>query len=274
MLWLNGTLRSAAEARIDPADRGLTLGDGVFETIRVRNGRPVHLDRHLRRLRNGAALLGIKLDGPVPRRDAMLERAIGEVVGANALADAAVRMTLTRGPAPRGVLPADDGAQPTLLITAAPLPSPLPPARAILSRSTRRNAFSPLSGIKSLNYLDAVIARREAAAAGADEAILLDTRGRLSEATAANLFVVLDRRILTPPLADGALPGITRARLLEGGFGTEASLVPEQSAGAAAAFLSSSLGLRPLASIGDRMLDAAHPALQAVRRWWNADTPG
>jgi branched-chain amino acid aminotransferase len=263
ILWLNGALLPAEMARIEPADRGLTLGDGVFETIRMLDDQVMHLARHLARLRAGAAVLGI----PVVWSDAALGQAIAAVAQAEGLANAAVRLTLTRGPASRGVLPAGE-THPTMLVTAGALPLRAPPARTIFAASTRRNQHSPLSRIKSLNYLDNIIARREAAAQGADDAILLDTRGHLAESTVANLFVVLNEMIFTPPIADGALPGITRVRLLEAGFAEERTLLPENLTKASAAFLSNSLGLRAVARIGDRVLDPDHPALFEVWRWW------
>ncbi len=249
-LWLNGALLPAAAARIDPADRGFLLGDGVFETIRAAAGLALHLDRHLARLRHGAAVLGI----PLGWSDAALAEAVGAVLAAGALADAAVRITLSRGPGPRGVLPAADPT-PSLLIAVAALPQPAAPARVVIARSTCRNEASPLSRIKSLNYLDSIIARREAAARGADDAILLNTRGQLAEATAANLFVVLrDGTPVTPPVADGALPGIFRARLIEAGDAVERSLLPADLLDARAAMLGNSLGTRQVAMIEGRKL--------------------
>ncbi len=245
-LWLDGRLLPDHAARINPADRGLLLGDGLFETVRAIAGMPLHFARHLARLRAGAATLGMALAWP---DDALAEAARTVLAGQ----DGALRLTLTRGPAPRGLLP-PAGTRPTMLITAAPLPPPLPPARAIVAAATRRNEHSPLSRIKSLNYLDSILARQEAAARGADEAILLNTAGDVAEASAGNLFVLLAGAWTTPPTRAGALPGITRARLLEAGLAQEARLTVADLALAEAIFLSSSLGLRALASLDDRAL--------------------
>jgi branched-chain amino acid aminotransferase len=270
ILWLNGALLPTNAARIDPSDRGLTLGDGVFETIRVKEGRPMHLALHLARLRAGAAVVGIPVGWPLDWSDAELARAIVAVAEAAGLANAAARLTLTRGPAPRGVLPPVE-TRPTVLITAGTMPPPAPPAHAIIAASTRRNQDSPLSRVKSLNYLDSIIARREATARGADDAILLDTRGRLAESTAANLFVVLGEAILTPPVTDGVLPGITRARLLVSGIAQERTLLPEDLFRVSAAFLTNSLGVRALVRIEDWMFNPDHPALCMVGQWWEAN---
>jgi branched-chain amino acid aminotransferase len=115
IVWLNGALCDADAARIEPTDRGFTMGDGLFETIRAMNGVPARLPRHFARLREGAGVLGL----PVPHDDIVLERALREVLAANALGDAVLRLTLTRGPAARGVLP-QVISTPTLSITAGP----------------------------------------------------------------------------------------------------------------------------------------------------------
>jgi branched-chain amino acid aminotransferase len=248
-LWLNGALLPAAEARIDPADRGFMLGDGIFETIRAEGGAPAHVARHLARLRDGAAVLRIV----VSYSDVVLTAALLAVAAG---ASCALRLTLTRGAMPRGVLPLGS-AMPTVLITSAPLPPALPPARVIVARSTRRNEHSPLSRIKSLNYGDSILARQEADAAGADDALLLNTRGNLAEATAASVFLLVDGVLATPRICDGALPGITRARLLESGHGVERQLTMSDVQRADMGFLATALGVRRIAAIDGRILDSA-----------------
>jgi branched-chain amino acid aminotransferase len=249
-LWLNGRLLDPEAARIDPADRGFTLGDGLFETIRVEAGLPAHLGRHLARLRGSAAYLEI----PLPWSDPVIGEAIAQLLAAEGLREAALRLTLSRGPGPRGIIPPAAPA-PTLLITAGPRPAPA---------VTRRNEASPLSHLKTLNYLDNILARREATRLGADDAILLNSAGRLAEATIANLFVLKGGIWRTPPVADGALPGIARGLLLAGGA-VEASLDPSDLAQAEAAFLSNSLGLRPIASIEGRAIGRADDRVAALR---------
>jgi branched-chain amino acid aminotransferase len=246
IVWLNGALLEAGAARIDPADRGFTLGDGLFETLRAENGTPLHASRHFARLRNGAAVLAI----PVPFADDFLFDALCAVVRANEFVDAALRLTLSRGPAPRGVLP-PAALMPTLLITAGPLPGNLQPARLIISQRTRRNEFSPLSRIKSLNYLDGILARQEAEAAGADDALLLNTRGDIAEASAACVFFNILGQWITPPVADGALPGTARARLLEMGEAVERRINLSDLARAQAGFLINSLGQRIIRSVNE-----------------------
>ena len=206
-VWLNGRMIDPATARIDPTDRGFSLADGVFETLRVEHGTPVDAALHWQRLATGAAVLG--LEAPEPAR---LDAAAAELIAANRIADAALRVTLTRGPGPRGLAP-PAAPSPTLLIVASPLPPSPPPARAAVV-SIRRNEHSPTSRIKSLAYLDQILALREAHAQGRDEAIMLGTAGWIACASAGNLFVRHGDGLRTPSGAHGALGGITRARVL------------------------------------------------------------
>jgi branched-chain amino acid aminotransferase len=262
MIFLNGRILPSGEASLDPRDRGFLLGDGLFETLPCLAGQAVRMDEHLARLEAGAGVLGIPLPCPIDeiRLGAM------RVLEANGLerADAALRITLSRGPGPRGLLPPEE-SEPTLMITAAALESrPQAPASAIIA-TTRRNEHSPLANLKTLNYLDNVLARREAAERGADEALLLNTAGRLASASAANLILVRDGRLLTPPVADGILPGITRALVLEiaGGLGIEAAETPlerEDLWDAQEAFVTNSLiELRPLVRVDDRAIGDGQP---------------
>lgn len=244
MLWLNGKLVAAGQAQIDPADRGFTLGDGVFETLPAISGQPKHIDRHLARLARGAAVLGFAVPYP---RDTIVG-GIGMVLVSSGAGDSVIRITLTRGPAPRGLLPSET-PRPTLMISAGLLPPPAGPAVAIIARSTRRNEMSPVSTIKSLNYLDNILARQEAAEFGAQEAVLLNTKGRVAGATIANVFAVIDGIVVTPPVAEGALPGIRRGLLLEKGRAVEREITEADLQAASEIFLTNSLGLRAVISL-------------------------
>lgn len=197
-------------------DRGLLLGDGLFETMRVLRGRILQWERHWSRLHGGAQTIGLAL----PWGKVDLHGAVGQILHANGLAEAAVRLTVTRGnSAARGLLPPAD-TLPTLIIRATPF-APYPERlyrdgmRAIVSRRVRRNEHSTLSRIKSLCYLDNVLARQEAAEQGADEALLLNTQGNVACAATANVFSVREGRLYTPPVAAGALPGTLRALVSE-----------------------------------------------------------
>ncbi|MFG1464817.1 aminotransferase class IV [Xanthobacter sp. DSM 24535] len=257
IVWLNGVLVPEDAAHIAPGDRGFTLGDGLFETVRAQGGVPLRLDAHLARMALGARVLGL----PVPAMD--FEAAARAVLEANALQDGVVRITLSRGSGPRGVLP-PSAPRPTLLITAAPAAAPPAPARLIISRVTRRNEFSPLHAVKSLNYLDNILARQDAATQGADDALLLNTQGRVAESTIANLFAVIGDLLVTPPVSEGALPGIMRAAILRE-HGSELPLRVEDLAQAQEIFLTSSLGIRSVSHLDGRPLAEATPKADALR---------
>lgn len=259
-VYLNGALVAAGEARIDPADRGFTLGDGLFETIAVTGGAPRRLAAHLTRLRQGAGVLALALPWP----DAALGLAVARTIAANGLKDGVLRLTVTRGVGPRGLTP-PAASHPTLLIAPAPWPEAAAPAQAVIAGETRRNERSPLSRIKCLNYLDNVLARQEAARRGAADALLLNTAGRIAEATASNLFVVLDGRLVTPPVADGALPGVLRADVIAALGAVERSLVPDDVQRASEAFLTNSLGVRALVAVDGRPIGNGAPGPMVAR---------
>ncbi len=243
-IWLNGEFLPADKPALLPNDRGLTLGDGLFETIAVKANTPLRLAAHFQRLRSGADFLGLT----VPVADEALAVAVAGIAAANGLHDAAVRLTLTAGPAPRG-LPRAAVLNPTLLLTAGPLPGDLPPARLIIATRTCRNEHSPLSRLKTLNYLDSIIARNEAQVRDADDAILLNSRGQVAEASAANLFARIDGHWVTPPVTDGALPGTMRAALLKAWGAREQSLLPADLDRADEMVLTTALGIRPVRAL-------------------------
>ncbi len=266
LLWVNGRLAPTCEARLDPRDRGFTLGDGLFETMRAGGGTVPWLDSHLTRLRAGAATIGL----PVPWGDDALTRAVTQTLAANRLVDGVVRLTASRGvPAGRGLLP-EPQPLPSLVIHAQPFagyPTELYARgiRVITSRVTR-NEHSPLARVKVISALDNVLARREAAARGVDEALLRNTAGHLACASAANLFLVLDRRLVTPCIASGSLPGTTRQFVLaelapQIGLAVEARVVsPDELPRASEAFLTSALlGVMPLTSVDGRPIGKGVP---------------
>lgn len=241
---INGVLTEPAAARIDPTDRGFTLGDGVFETIAVRRNAVRHLSAHLARFRTGAELLGI----PLPGDDQHIADMISEVITANALTECVVRMMLTRGPGVRGLV-TPPNPTPTLVIGVAPLPPPAEPAKVVIARTTRRNEHSPLSRIKHTNYLDNILARREAEAVGADDALLLNTAGNVAESSVANIFVLVDGFMLTPPVDDGALPGIMRGEAIKLTKAEERTVTVEMLMRSSEVFLTNALGVRPITHI-------------------------
>ncbi len=212
LVYLNGSLLPSAEARIAALDYGFLYGYGLFETMRAYAGRVFRLDRHLDRLARSAEMLGIAVDTPA------LEAAIRETLAANNLTSARIRLTVSAGEGDPVPDPSSC-ARPTVLIVAAEY-QPLPEEtyrrgyRAVTA-SLRRNHRSPLAGIKSLNFTENLLARQEARRAGVDEAVLLNDRDRVAEASMSNLFVVSGVVLRTPPLDAGILPGVTREAVLE-----------------------------------------------------------
>jgi len=192
-------------------DRGLTLGDGLFETLLAVEGGLAHAALHFRRLAASAAALGL----PPPPEANRLEAVAREALARNRLdrGRAAVRLTLTAGRSVRG-LARDPSAAGRLLVTASPAPEAGTPVR-LATVSVRRNPASPASRHKTLSYIDSVMALRQAHEAGADEAVMFNTRGRPACAAAANLVFRIDGEMVTPPLSEGVLAGTTRTRLLK-----------------------------------------------------------
>ncbi len=149
--------------------------------------------------------------------------------------------------------------RPTLLITAAAEASSPSPIRAVIATTTRRNEHSPLTRCKCINYLDNILARLEAAKRGADDALLLNTAGRLAGTTIANLFLVIDGALVTPPVADGALPGVMRGEVVTAAGAGERSLKPEDLARASEAFVTNCLGIRALVSVDGAPMGDGRP---------------
>ncbi|MFN3573433.1 MAG: aminotransferase class IV [Phenylobacterium sp.] len=231
-------------------DRGLLLGDGLFETVLVRQGQPVWWEGHLGRLTRGCDVLG--LPPPEPQTTWRAAEAALAEAGLQG-ARAALRLTWTAGSGGRG-LERPAAPVPRLIVTAAPAPKPEGPARLILAR-TRRNDGSVTSRLKTLAYLDNVLARREAVAAGADEALMLNSRGEVACASAANLFWLSGGRIYTPALECGVLEGLARQAVIAaaqrmGGPVREVRVRPEELKDADAIFLTNSLiGVRPVSAL-------------------------
>lgn len=253
VLWVNGRMTPAGEARLDPRDRGFTLGDGLFETMRVVAGAVPWLRQHLARLRTGAAVITLTL----PWTDTELDLAVMQTLDANGLRDGVVRLTVSRGvPTTRGLLP-EPAATPSVVIHAQPFAGypPVLYTRGMHAISSRvvRNEHSPLAFVKTLSALDTVLARQEAAMRGADEAIMRNSVDCLACASAANLFLVVGRTLVTPSVASGVIPGTARQRVLGtlapqlGLAVRERTVIPDELRAANEAFLTSALlGVMPL----------------------------
>ena len=196
------------DAKISIADRGLLLGDGLFETLPMLDGTALWWQDHRTRLLKTAERIGLPIDS------SELDKAVLSLQGLSP-DPAILRLTVTRGVGGRGLLPGED-TRPTILATLLPLPRGLAfqPASLITS-SIRRNEFSPSSSMKSVNYLDNILASKEANKTGADDALFLNTRGNAACTTICNLFVIKAHRLITPPVSEGSLPGIMRQKILD-----------------------------------------------------------
>ena len=255
-------------------DRGLLLGDGLFETLLARDGELVWLGPHLDRLAAGCEVLGL----PPPDR-ARAEQVLIQALAQSGVVQgrAAVRLTLTAGSGGRG-LDRPESLSPRLFAAAQAAPEAPGPARLAVS-AVRRNAGSPASRLKSLAYLDNVLARREARAAGADEAVMLNTDGLVACAGAANLFWVTQGRLFTPALDCGVLAGIARARTLAAAraMGVETveahAGLPEVAAAEAVMLTNSLIGVRQVCDWDGRVYAPSPLAARLAAGLWTS-SPG
>ncbi len=262
IVYLNGALIPRSQASISVLDYGFLYGYGLFETMRAYEGRVFRLDSHLSRLAHSAEALGL----PVETLD--LKEAVMDTIRANQLTEARIRIAISIG---EGAMSPDPGTcnKPTVLILAGhyqPHPDRVYQTglRAIVS-SIRRNSQSPLSRLKSANYLESMLARQEARTAGVDEAICLNEKGLLAEASMSNIFLVTDGTLRTPAEDSGILPGITRGVILELaqalGINTlEQDISLDKLLQAEEAFLTNSLiEVMPLAEIDGQPVGSGRP---------------
>ncbi|MCK5326979.1 MAG: aminotransferase class IV [Candidatus Latescibacteria bacterium] len=282
MVYFNGKIISGEGAAVPIEDRGFRYGDGLFETMRAYGGQVFRLARHVERLVESASVLGIELgpilsDSPIHRSESAaspqfailrkIAEAVETVVAVNEIGEGVVRIILTRGAGEGFDVPEE--LRPNLIVTARPF-TPVSEervrtgARAIIS-DIRRNTFSPISRVKSLNFLESVLVRQEARKAGVDEGLMLDTEGHLVEASVANLFFVREGALYTPPTSGPILPGITREVVMA--LASERSIpcferafFPEELADTEEAFTTSTLmELMPLVQINGRPVGAGAP---------------
>ncbi len=250
MLWLDGTLHATTLVPFDVADRGLLLGDGLFDTSLVLNGRMVWREAHVARLAASAQSLGFTLD--VARVEAAID-AVLQQTGHGSL-----RLTVTRGTGPRGLAPPTH-PKPTIFAVVNPLRAAalFAPLKLHVT-AIRRNEMSPVARVKSLAYLDGVLASREALAAGCDDALFLNTQNRVACTSVGNIYALTGDQLVTPPTEDGILPGIVRGVLARscdamGLEWIERSLSLEQLEAADDVLVTNSLRLvAPVSAVGRR----------------------
>jgi branched-chain amino acid aminotransferase len=250
----NERLISSNTPCIHHNDRGFTLGHGLFETILVNKGTIPALIYHWQRLETSAEMIGISLPCTMQK----LEEMIGVVIKENNLHNktAGARLTLTHGESERGLIPQKD-PKPNFLITVFEcIPSTDKPLKAMIVK-TIKNERSVTSRIKSISYLDNILAKKEAIKYGYDEAILLNTTGKIADGSISNIFMVKNNQIITPPITDGALPGVVRAILLkelkEDFSFVEKTIDPDEFLLADEIFLTNALmGVKKVSKLNDR----------------------
>ncbi|MGV3771436.1 MAG: aminotransferase class IV [Verrucomicrobiales bacterium] len=263
--FLNGQFVPEAEATVSIMDRGFLYGDGLFETLRAWQGEFPMWDSHWERFSFGAQYLGISL----PLSSGQLKETCTRLVERNEMREATLRITLTRGIGSRGYSPA--GAEhPTLAITIHPVTAPKRSFTAITSRFALPSD-DPIAGFKNCNKIRQILARAEADAAGADEAILLNEKGFAVEGSTTNLFWFSGEMLGTPPTCAGILPGVTRNFVLQiarelGWEFVETEITPAKLACADGLFLTaSSMGCVPVSKLDGKPM-SQHPNLAILQQ--------
>lgn len=241
-VYLNGAFVDDSEAAVSVFDHGLLTGDGVFESVVVRNGRPFALSRHLQRLAASARVL----DLVCPPLEALSDAAVA-LVTRSGLERAKLRITVTGGPGSLGS--ARGSVEPTVVIACEPLRDVPAQARLVIAPWTK-NERAPTAGAKTISYADNVVALAYATRHNATEAIFFNLAGNLCEGTSSNVFVGLDGELATPPLSAGCLAGVTRGFLLQLTGALQRDISRDELARADEVFISSTTrGVQPVASL-------------------------
>jgi len=266
-VWLNGSLLTDPTGPAVPVtDHGLTVGDGVFEAVKVVDGRPFALERHLDRLRRSAdalGLTGVDLDA--------VRRGVAAVLDGADLPLGRLRITVTGGPAPMGSGRGD--AAPTVVVAVDAM-RPWPATTAVSTVPWPRNERGALAGVKSTSYAENVVALAAAQRAGASEAVFANLAGHLCEGTGSNVFYVVDGELRTPTLASGCLAGVTRALILEWYGGREVDEPIAVVDGASEVFLASTTrDVQAVARWNDRELVAPGQVTSEVAALWREREP-
>ncbi len=266
-VWINGDLLSDPTGpAVSVADHGLTVGDGVFEAIKVVGGLPFALDRHLARLARSAAGLGLPdVD------DHAVRRGVAAVLEGQDLPLGRIRITYTGGPAPLGSGRGDH--PPTVIVVAATMDEP-PASTTVATVPWPRNERGALAGLKTTSYAENVVALAEAQRHGATEAIFANLAGHLCEGTGSNVFYVVDGELRTPTLVSGCLAGVTRALILDWVGGVEIDEPIEVIAQSSEVFLASTTrDVQGVSRWDGRELPAPGPVTRDALATWRLREP-
>ncbi len=262
IVYLNGSFLPLSDANILVNDYGFLYGYGIFETMRAYKGKVFRLDDHLKRLNTSAEKLGIAV------KIATIKEAVGETISANQLSEARVRVYVTSGEG--GTVPDVQSCKnPTLLIKAVnytPFSAEVyEKGYKVIISAFHRSSRSVLAGMKTANYMESLLIRKEALDSGCQDAIVLNEKERVAETASSNIFIVDDNQLKTPHLETGILPGITRAVVLklavESGITVmETNIIPSEMFSAAEVFITNSImELMPVTAVGDKIIGTGNP---------------
>ena len=267
-VWMNGALLEDPQApAVAVSDHGLTVGDGVFESVKTLGGVPFALERHLARLEQSA--VGLGLDAPDL---GAVRRGVEAVLEGEHAPFGRLRITLTAGPAPMGSGRGD--GPPTLVVVHGPL-EPSPPTTQVVTVPWTRNERAATAGLKTTSYADNVIALARAREQDATEAVFANTLGQLCEGTGSNVFYVVDGELRTPTLASGCLAGVTRALVLEwcGAREVDAPLEEVVATMSEAFLVSTTRDVQAISRWDDRALPAPGPVTAECAATWASREP-
>lgn len=257
LVYVNGKVVEPADAVVSAFDHGFLTGDGVFESVAVRHGRPFGLSRHIARLHASGEAVGLEVPPP-----AKIEEAVAATLGARPCDSGKLRITVTGGPG--GLGSARSGGTSTLVVACEAAAVQPEHARVVLA-PWPKNERGALAGVKTTSYAENVVALAFARARNATEALFGNIAGNLCEGTGSNVFVGIGGELVTPPLSAGCLAGVTRGLLVELAGVVERDVPVSELDAVEEAFLSSTTrGVQPIASFGDRPLPACPGPLTAA----------
>lgn len=260
LCWFNGRLEKIANVRIDPSDRGFTLGDGLFETLLWTGQEIRFFEDHMARMGHGASQLGLS----IPFDIASIEQGLLSLAAKSGANRGALRLTLTRGTGPRGLKIPENG-QPNLLATLAAVPAEFPPVEACVVDVWRAGG-APSARFKTLSYVDNIVALSMAQAQGADDGLMRGPDESIACATSSNVMIKVEGTWRTPPIEDGALPGIIRGRLIRAGLVAEGRVSLVDLTRCEAACLTNAItGIRPIHTLNGLALDTDPARFESLR---------
>jgi len=269
--FLNGDFFLTSIAQIPAGDRGFLYGDGLYETIRVHDARPFLWEWHMMRFTDGAVSLGITQ----PQTTESLLGNVNELIRRNSMSESVIRIALSRGVGERGYGVTGE-EQPTLLITQHSPPTTPAKPLSLVNTSARVAIGDPLAKVKSANKLGSILAKRDAVAQGADDGLILNSDGNVTETSSANLFWMEGGTLHTPPVSDSVLPGVTRRLVIElasalGQTVREESVASDRLQQADAVFVTSaSTGVIAVGQVNDCAI-GTHPLVYQLQNAYDAE---